>query len=553
MTSPDRGSLSASAVDTLGRVALIANESRTADTAVKRTLTLLTAYFGGTSGQAWRVSEAGEVGAVIATHGPDTGTDRPLAADLNATTVVAQVCESGPVWLHGGRVWTGARPAAQAPASGDGATWGAAFPVLVADTPVAVLAVAGASAIPADVVDSGLVLMRLVGAELGHVLWRERDRARDGAHTRALEAEIARRTEELVSARNSAVAADRARSAFLTAISHDLRTPIHSCLAAAQIAASEPAGDHAALLATVQASAEELLERLDEIVALAKPKPQEQLHPVPARVPTVLAHALSAYDDVLADSLSAVNVEFDPSLDHEVLLQKAGFLRVIDALFAFFMTVRDGGRIALSLGFADNLLYLHIAGCPDPSERSAWSLVSQAVESVHGTIDSSGADSSGADSDAADTEEVDTGQVRITIPAVRTGVRRTGRSNRVLLVDDTAVTRHLGEAMIRSLGYTVDCADGGLTAIAAVHDQAYGLVLMDLRMPDMDGMAATRAIRAGHAGEVNIDVPVVALTADVVPGVREHALLAGMDDFVTKPFSKDTLGTLLGRFIPLAG
>ena len=271
---------------------------------------------------------------------------------------------------------------------------------------------------------------------------------------------------------------------------------------------------------------------------VAKPKRAEPLHPVPARVPTVLAHALSAYDDVMADSLGAVNVDFDPSLDHEVLLQKAGFLRVVDALFAFFMTVRDGGHIALSLRFADNLLHVDITGCPDPSERSAWSLVAQAVDSIHGTIN---------------TEQAESGLVLVTIPAVRTGVQRKGRSLRILLVDDTAVTRHLGEAMIRSLGYTVDCVDGGLPAIAAVHDHAYGLVLMDLRMPDMDGMAATRAIRAGHAGEVNMDVPVVALTADAVPGVREHALLAGMDDFVTKPFTRDTLGTLLRRFVPLPG
>ena len=539
MTSPDRGSLPAAAIDLLGRVALTANEASSSDSAILRTLELLIDYFGCPFSQAWEVGAQGEVGRVIT---PPTSvaasvaeaTDGQLAPEF-AAELVAEACASGPVWLVNGVPDVPSSIAADA-------SWGAAFAVLLSEGPAVVLAVFGASTIPAELHTSGLQLLGLIGTELGHVLSRERNQARAGAHTRALEAEIARRTAELVSARNAAVAADRARSAFLTAISHDLRTPIHSCLAAAQIAASEPDSDQAALLATVQASAQELLERLDEIVALAKPRPQEQLHPVAARVPTVLAHALSAYDSVMVDSLGTVNVDFDPSLDQEVLLQKAGFLRVVDALFAFFMTVRDGGRIALSLSFADNLLQLAIADCPDPDQRSAWSLVAQAVESVHGTIDV-----------GAETTAPGVRNVRIMIPAARTGVRRIGRSHRVLLVDDTAVTRHLGEAMIRSLGYTVDCVDGGIAAIAAVHEQPYGLVLMDLRMPDMDGMAATRAIRAGHAGDANIDVPIVALTADVVPGVREHALLAGMDDFVTKPFTRNTLATLLQEYVPLPG
>ena len=104
----------------------------------------------------------------------------------------------------------------------------------------------------------------------------------------------------------------------------------------------------------------------------------------------------------------------------------------------------------------------------------------------------------------------------VTAPHVREGVGR-----RVLLVDDTAVTRGLGQAMVSSLGYEVDVADGGKSAIDAVARRAYGLVLMDLRMPDIDGLTATRAIRSGVAGPSAAGLPIVALTAHAVAGARK--------------------------------
>lgn len=359
--------------------------------------------------------------------------------------------------------------------------------------------------------------------------------ASTASYTRRLEREIAAQTAELVEARNAAVAADRARTAFFAAVSHDLRTPIHGVLAAADQLPDATAADSADLIATIRGSANELLERLDELLALAQPPDNANLHPINARIPDVVNHALEAYHRLFPPGRGWVNVDLDDSLDQEVLLQRAGLLRVVDALFAEFMLLPAPEQVTLAMSLADHWLIMEVRGLGARGSTGAWGLVEQAVAAVDGEIR--------AVPSAGDRPAV------IAIPATPVEHHRIVRSQRVLLVDDTAVTRQLGQGMVRSLGYDVDTADGGYAAIQAVSTQPYGLVLMDIRMPDLDGISATRAIRAGDAGPDCSDVPIVALTAHAVAGAREEALMAGMDDFVTKPFTRQSLAATIERFL----
>lgn len=385
---------------------------------------------------------------------------------------------------------------------------------------------------PSRLLDAARILGELIGA----VRLRELDRERERATASRLGHEIDARSRELVSARNAAVAADRARSAFLAAISHDLRTPIHGSLAAIHLARTADDRSLPELLDTAAVGMTELLERLDELLDLARPPDYANLDPVPARLPSMFSHAMGTYENLSVDSQSALRVELDSSIEREVLLHKAGFLHMMDSLFAFFATVRTEREVRLAVSWADDTIELVVTGCPDPVGRSAWPLVEQAVTSVGGSFDISSAPPAGVD-------------ITIRVPAVATGTVRHGRGKRVLLVDDTAVTRQLGEAMIRTLGFQVDSVDGGQAAIAAVATRPYGVVLMDLRMAGVDGLAATRAIRSGEAGAAAQEIPVVALTADAATGARENALLAGMDDFVAKPFNREQLGEVLQRFL----
>ena len=169
-------------------------------------------------------------------------------------------------------------------------------------------------------------------------------------------------TAALVAARNAAVAADRARTAFFAAVSHDLRTPIHSVLAAADQLQEHTSDADAPLIATIQSATRELLARLDELMVLAQPPAHENLHPVAARIPEVLAHAMSAYDTLFQDDQSAIHVALDPSLEQEVLIQKAGFLRIVDALFAEFRLLPATSRVAMSMRVDGSSLLISLTG-----------------------------------------------------------------------------------------------------------------------------------------------------------------------------------------------
>ncbi|HYQ40662.1 MAG TPA: response regulator [Polyangiaceae bacterium] len=111
--------------------------------------------------------------------------------------------------------------------------------------------------------------------------------------------------------------------------------------------------------------------------------------------------------------------------------------------------------------------------------------------------------------------------------------------HRVLLAEDNDFNRMLIERVLRTLNCEVDLAPTGREAVRKFHQGKYDLVLMDCHMPDLDGLEAARQIRAVEGP--NRRVPILAVTAGTVPGVRQACLQAGMDDFIAKPFSLSTL------------
>jgi signal transduction histidine kinase/CheY-like chemotaxis protein len=119
---------------------------------------------------------------------------------------------------------------------------------------------------------------------------------------------------------------------------------------------------------------------------------------------------------------------------------------------------------------------------------------------------------------------------------------------KVLIVDDNRTNRLVGLKSLEALGAEAETADSGEAAIAAATRGGYDLILMDVNMPGMDGMEATRRIRA--LGSPEADVPIVALTADVMTHHQAAYHEAGMNGFVPKPFSP---GQLLGEILRIAG
>ena len=126
---------------------------------------------------------------------------------------------------------------------------------------------------------------------------------------------------------------------------------------------------------------------------------------------------------------------------------------------------------------------------------------------------------------------------------------RPRRSLRVVVAEDNRVNQMLIRRLLEKLGHTVVLCGDGRQAIAAVEAERPDLVLMDVQMPEMDGFAATAAIREREAARPEgRRLPIVALTAFAMKGDRERCLAAGMDDYLTKPISHDQLAAVLARF-----
>lgn len=104
---------------------------------------------------------------------------------------------------------------------------------------------------------------------------------------------------------------------------------------------------------------------------------------------------------------------------------------------------------------------------------------------------------------------------------------------------------------LERLGYRAVTANDGVEAVEAVRKRTFSLILMDIQMPNMDGMEATRTIR--EIGGAMGSVPVVAVTANSSPGHREACLAAGMNEYITKPVKVDLLKVILTGLLPPSG
>jgi len=121
-------------------------------------------------------------------------------------------------------------------------------------------------------------------------------------------------------------------------------------------------------------------------------------------------------------------------------------------------------------------------------------------------------------------------------------------NNRILLVEDNNINQRVATAMLNKLEYAVDIATNGFEALEALKHNTYALVIMDLQMPLMGGLEATKEIRKLGTGIINPNIPIIAMTANATKEDHNNCLKTGMNDFISKPVMMTTLQTLLQKW-----
>ncbi|MBK9578452.1 MAG: response regulator [Fibrobacterota bacterium] len=130
-------------------------------------------------------------------------------------------------------------------------------------------------------------------------------------------------------------------------------------------------------------------------------------------------------------------------------------------------------------------------------------------------------------------------------------VRELRRSTaRILMAEDNHTNQILALEVLKKLGVRADMVSNGELALRALESTPYDLVLMDMQMPEMDGVTATRSIRDPASAVLDRNIPVIAMTANAMNGDRERCLAAGMNDYLSKPFTPQSLVAILDRWLP---
>jgi signal transduction histidine kinase len=376
----------------------------------------------------------------------------------------------------------------------------------------------------------------------------------------SLEQEVAahKATEsELRAAKDAAEQSDRAKTRFVAMVTHELRTPLNGILGYAQLLRleGELSGQQNARVGAMIQSGQHLFEMVERVLDVASIESGRMtLHPVPLSVRDLTEGCIAAVGPLASErglSLHLVwshdaprQIVSDPARLHQVLLNLLGNavkftvagwveLRVLacDASGRLRLEVADTGP-GIKEAARDRLFQdFERLDAPSAVEGSGLGLAITArfVRLMGGTLGHSPNPSGGS----IFWLELPRDELAPIPPveAIVTGPPLPAR--RVLLVDDIAMNRDVVGAFLRSSGHEVWLAENGQDGIRLASEQSFDVILMDVRMPEMDGLEATRQIRALPAPHGNI--PILALTAGVLPEEIAECEAAGMDGLVAKP------------------
>ncbi len=376
------------------------------------------------------------------------------------------------------------------------------------------------------------------------------------------------------------------KAQFLSAMSHEIRTPINAVLGTIHLMADEnPRADQVEHLNTLKYTADNLMNLVSHILDYNKLDTETiPIKQAPFTLKECLNHTRAGVEQFAKEKGLAFSVEMDPKLPKKLVGDSFRVSQILSNLVHNAIKFTNQGKVVIEVLEhlrTDDFVQVYFSvtdtgkGIPSKKLNDIFEKFTQATDEtvLQGTglgltISSKIANLLGStiqvESELGKGSKfsflVEFQKVKmasISTATVQKGLQiKTQESleeslseTRVLLVEDNIINQKVAGKLLKRWGAEFDVAGNGQIAVDKIQKTNYDVVLMDIQMPVMDGIKATNTIRA--LGGKYATIPIIALTASAVLEVRQNALEAGLNDFLTKPFQPDTLNKTIRKYIGL--